>query len=88
MSDEDEFDQLAAYRERWGYEWPNCATPDCEHKRCCWAGTGLCYPCSRLLFGRSEMNRRYRATHDAEGGWTGAVVSTSELVAQRKHSNW
>jgi hypothetical protein len=65
---------LADYRETNGHEWPNCDTPDCEHKRCCWAGTGRCYPCSRRVLGKAEMDRRYNATHDAEQRWTGAVA--------------
>jgi hypothetical protein len=64
----DEFDQLADFRETYGFEWPNCATPDCEHKRCCWSGTDFCHPCAVRVLGRPEVDRRYRATHDAGGG--------------------
>jgi hypothetical protein len=47
-------------------DWPNCASIDCMHKACLWAGTGLCYPCSEQLLGKEEMKRRYEITHDAE----------------------
>ncbi len=71
-------DQLALYHEQNGEEWPNCAVPDCEHKRCCWAGTGFCYPCSERVLGKAEVERRYRATHASDGHWTGAVVAAHE----------
>ena len=53
--------------------WENCPTPDCEYKICRWAGTGYCYPCSRRILGLSkeEMDKRYIATHDKDGRWTG-----------------
>lgn len=43
--------------------WPNCATPDCENKRCLWSGTPLCYPCAVLALGQVEMDAAYKATH-------------------------
>lgn len=65
-------DQLADFRERSGYDWPNCATPDCEHKACVWAGTGQCYPCSERRLGKSEMDRRWAATRVEDGlAWNG-----------------
>lgn len=68
-------DQLEGYYEENGHEWPNCAVPDCENKRCCWAGTERCYPCSVRLLGIIEIERRYSATHDARGRWTGAIAT-------------
>lgn len=63
------------FRRVWGYEWPNCDTPDCENKRCCWGGTGRCHPCSVRLVGRAEMDRRYIATRSSptDDSWNGEV---------------
>lgn len=43
--------------------WPNCATPDCENKRCMWSGEVWCHPCCVYKFGKAELDRRYRVTH-------------------------
>ena len=53
-------------------KWPNCPTPDCQHKVCLWAGTGLCSPCSDRKVGKLEMEKRYLVTHDGvTGRWNG-----------------
>lgn len=75
-------DQLADFRENNGYEWPNCATPDCENKCCMWAGTGRCYPCSERLLGKAEMDRRYAATRNDDGGWNGHFAALAPESAQ------
>lgn len=31
--------------------WPNCATPDCEHKAFLSLSSPYCYPCTRLRDG-------------------------------------
>lgn len=53
--------------------WPNCATPDCPNKRCCWGSPTLCHPCEERIVGKAEMTRRYVATRDAEGFWNGCA---------------
>lgn len=57
-------DQIAIYEAEYGHPWPNCATPDCENKRCCWSLTGHCFPCAEQLIGRDDLIRRYDASHD------------------------
>ena len=47
--------------------WPNCATPDCHHKRCLWSGTVYCHPCATQLLGPEELERRYEHTHPEAG---------------------
>ena len=59
-------DQLAIFREQHGFEWPNCATPDCENKCCTWSGTPFCHPCATRRVGKEEMQRRYDTTHDED----------------------
>ena len=50
LSDEDAVvDQLADFKERHGYDWPNCGTPDCENKAC--VPSDLCHPCSLRFYG-------------------------------------
>lgn len=62
-SDDDLDAELAA--------WPKCATPDCEHKMNLWAGLPFCSPCTERRIGAVELERRYAATHDASGQWSG-----------------
>jgi hypothetical protein len=38
--------------------WPNCPTPDCQHKINLWLKTGLCFPCSVRVIGADEVARR------------------------------
>lgn len=54
--------------------WANCPTADCPNKVCRWAGEGMCAPCSKWIIGPAEMDRRYAATHNSDGEWTGAVA--------------
>ncbi len=42
-------DQLADFKKRHGYDWPNCATPDCGNK-CC-IPSDRCHPCSIQFYG-------------------------------------
>ena len=39
--------------------WPDCKTEGCTFKACLWAKTGHCHPCSRMLLGGEEMQRRF-----------------------------
>lgn len=46
-------------------DWPNCETPDCQHKHCCWATDNtLCFPCNVRKFGRDKVLARWDETHD------------------------
>lgn len=42
-------DQLEHFKEKYGFDWPNCATPDCENKAC--VPSDRCHPCSLLYYG-------------------------------------
>jgi hypothetical protein len=44
--------------------WPNCTTPDCQYKACTWADVDWCFQCAVCRLGRSEVIRRYDATHE------------------------
>lgn len=70
---DDGFSQLDDDRETNGCEWPNCSTPDCEHKRCDWGSETRCHFCEERRVGKVEMDRRYHATHSLDGTWNGVA---------------
>ena len=49
-------------------EWPNCMTPDCEHKQCMWAKVPFCFVCAAKKLGRAELIRRFNETHEVPWG--------------------
>lgn len=40
---------LADFKKKYGYDWPNCTTPDCENKAC--IPSDKCHPCTVKFYG-------------------------------------
>lgn len=64
--------------------WPNCTTPDCEHKQCTWSGTPFCFPCAERWLGHAEMVRLFDATHDLTWEETKRLETAEDAV----ESDW